>query len=422
MKRPTFFLSSTIYDFLDLRSAIKYFLEKQGCTVLASEYNDFKKPLNKHSYEACLESIHQADYFILLIGARVGGWYDKSNRVSITQREYREAYDLCKNGSLKIITFVRQDIWNLRSDRLELRNHLDGLALEESEKDTIANHSSKRATDPQFVSDFITEVGRNQDTKNALIGKGDLPTGNWIHVISSFRDIADVLSTEIFNDLPIEEAISRQLLLGEIKQVLRKCLPKLSEGSVNSPTTTIRNLYAEHEIRKSAMDDGIITINIKRWDLLSTFSIHLLGLSLNPMILPQVLSSSIFLRFNTDFAVFEEQPIYRALQMLDEEIRLVTKGNTTETISIIFEHTPRSRISSDTEVHLDSIKFLALLHLLQRWSNVVELSCSVIRYLEGQEFKLPLLFERSPILEMNKVLEAESVTDAELHEFIYERC
>jgi len=389
--------------------------------VLASEYNDFKKPLDKNSYDACLDSIHQADYFILLIGVRVGGWYDKSNRVSITQREYREAYDLCKNGSLKIITFVRQDIWNLRLDRLELRNYLEGLSLEESEKDTIANHPSKRATDPQFISDFITEVGRNQDTKNALNGKGDLPTGNWMHVISSFRDIADVLSTEIFNDLPIEEAVSRQLLLGEIKAVLRKCLPKLREGSVYSPTITIRNLYAEHEICKSVMDDGIITINTKRWDLLSTFSIHLLGLSLNPMILPQVLSSSAFLSFNTDSAAFEEQPIYRALQMLDEEVRLVTKGNKAETISIVFEHTPRLRAPSDTEVHLDSTKFLALLHLLQRWSNVVELSRSVILYLEGQEFMLPVLFDRSPILEMNKDLEAETVTDEELHEFVYKQ-
>ncbi len=68
VKRPTFFLSSTIYDFRDLRSALKFFLEEQGCKVLASEFNDFDKPLDGHSYEACLRSIHSADYFILVIG------------------------------------------------------------------------------------------------------------------------------------------------------------------------------------------------------------------------------------------------------------------------------------------------------------------------------------------------------------------
>ena len=46
MKPPTVFICSTIYDFQDLRSAIKYFLERQGCRVLASEFNDFAKPLD----------------------------------------------------------------------------------------------------------------------------------------------------------------------------------------------------------------------------------------------------------------------------------------------------------------------------------------------------------------------------------------
>jgi len=419
MKRPTFFLSSTIYDFADLRSAIKYFLEQQGCSVLASEYNDFRKPLEKHSYDACLEAIHQADYFILLIGVRVGGWYDKSNRISITQREYREAYSLFQKGSIKIISFVRQDIWNLKSDRAELKKYLEGLVLEENERGVIANYPSKRATDPEFISGFINEVGRNQDTKDALTGNGTFPGDNWIHVFSSFRDIADVLSTELFNALPIEEAVNRRLLLGEIKEILRKCLPKFRQGQVYSPTITIRNLYAEHKISQSVMDNEIIIVNTKRWDLLSSFSIHLLGLSLNPMILPQVLSSSVFLQFNTDTEAFEEQPIYTALQMLYEELHLLNKGNTTETLSIVFEHTPTRRHSNETEVQLGSTKFLSLIHVLQRWSNVIELSRAVIRFLEGEKFTLPELFDKSPILEMNKELEAEKVTDEELYDFLH---
>jgi hypothetical protein len=50
MKPPTFFLSSTIYDFKDLRSAIKYYLEQQGCRVLASDFNDFPKPPKLRGY------------------------------------------------------------------------------------------------------------------------------------------------------------------------------------------------------------------------------------------------------------------------------------------------------------------------------------------------------------------------------------
>jgi hypothetical protein len=83
MKPPAFILSSTIYDFRDLRSAIKYYLEQQGCRVLASDQNDFPKPLDTHSYEGCMNTISDADYFTLLIGLRIGGWYDEPERVSI---------------------------------------------------------------------------------------------------------------------------------------------------------------------------------------------------------------------------------------------------------------------------------------------------------------------------------------------------
>ena len=110
MDRPTIFLSSTIYDFRDLRSAIKDHLERNGCRVLASEFNDFTKPLDKHSYEACLATIEQADFFLLLIGTRVGGWYDEAKRVSITQQEYRTAYALATVGRLRLLSFVRAEV------------------------------------------------------------------------------------------------------------------------------------------------------------------------------------------------------------------------------------------------------------------------------------------------------------------------
>ena len=120
MDRPTIFISSTIYDFRDMRSAIKEHLESNGCRVLASEFNDFTKPLDKHSYEACLAAIEQADFFLLLIGTRVGGWYDKTKRVSITQQEYRTAYSLAKSDRLRLLSFVRAEVWDHRESAKEL--------------------------------------------------------------------------------------------------------------------------------------------------------------------------------------------------------------------------------------------------------------------------------------------------------------
>ena len=168
MKPPTFFQSSTIYDFRDLRSAVKYYLEELGCRVLASEYNDFLKPLDRHSYQACLKAIEQADYFVLFIGTRVGGWFNPEQRISITQQEYRHAYELQKEDKLKIITFVRSEVWQAREERRETPSHLASLGYSDSEKTKIKDYPSKFADDAEFISTFINEVGRNRDTAVAL--------------------------------------------------------------------------------------------------------------------------------------------------------------------------------------------------------------------------------------------------------------
>src|SRR5262245_35369794 len=154
MKPPTLFLSSTIYDFKDLRSAIKYYLEHQGCRVLASDFNDFPKPLEKHSYEACLKSIAEADFFILLIVARVGGWYDEPNKVSITQQEYREAYRLHQEGKLKILSFVRADVWRMKDDRKLLEKHIQEMDIDPGAKTQVLLAPTKAATNPEFIVNF----------------------------------------------------------------------------------------------------------------------------------------------------------------------------------------------------------------------------------------------------------------------------
>lgn len=98
LSKPVIYISSTIYDFQDLRSALKFWLEELGYEVMLSDFNDFTKPLETNSYEACLRAIARADYFILLMGARVGGFYDAVNNISITRMEYRTAYELVEQG------------------------------------------------------------------------------------------------------------------------------------------------------------------------------------------------------------------------------------------------------------------------------------------------------------------------------------
>ncbi len=145
--------------------------------------------LDTHSYEACLRAIHAADYFVLLIGNRVGGWYDEPNRISITLREYREAYQLQVSGKLRLLNFVRSEIWQVKETRHEFIKFLESTHVDEGTRKAISNHPSKFASDAEFLSNFINEVARNQETKLAVQGKGVAPSGNWIHIFDTFRDV-----------------------------------------------------------------------------------------------------------------------------------------------------------------------------------------------------------------------------------------
>jgi hypothetical protein len=420
MKRPTFFLSSTIYDFSDLRSAVKHLLEQQGCIVLASEYNDFNKPLDVHSYQGCLDSIAQADFFILFIGTRTGGWFDKDNRISITQREYREAYDLHKQGRIKLLNFVRGEIWQLKEDRNALTRYLETLNLGEETKNKITNYPTKNVVDAKFIIDFINEVGRNKETKQALAQGKPFPTGNWLHVFHTFKDIVDVLQTHVFSGQPLEEAAMRRLLHRELMEILRICLIKYKNTGIYSPRPTIELFHKEHKLTLDTKEEEYITVNIKRWNLISALSIHLLGMTLHPRIISQALSSMVFLSFDSVSGVCKEEPVYEALYLLQEEIKRFQRANTKDVLKVIFDNSAMHREPGLKAIDIEPIKLVGLLHVFDRWINIIELSKSIIKYLDGGTFSIPRLRERSPIPDMNAELQAETVTVDEVQSFIKE--
>ena len=67
MNKSKIFIISTIYDFQDLRSDLKYWFQEYGYEAQLSEYNDFQKDLSINSYDACLNAIENCNYYILLI-------------------------------------------------------------------------------------------------------------------------------------------------------------------------------------------------------------------------------------------------------------------------------------------------------------------------------------------------------------------
>lgn len=413
--RPTFFLSSTIYDFRDLRSAIKHSLEARGCRVLASEFNDFVVDPHSHSYEACLRNIAQADYFVLLIGTRVGGWYDQAARVSITQQEYREAYRRHQTEGLKIVSLVRNEVWQAREDRKELTRHLRGLGLSPEQQTAIARYPSKFMEDADFISAFLTEVGRNRETSSAVKGEGAMPTGNWIYPFSTFKEVEEVLQPLTFSGLTADDAAYRKALQFELVEILRRLLLK-HDGEALDPRGTIMGFFADNPITPGDLDRPI-AIDVKRWNTFSGVMMRTLGTRIEPVVVNDALTSPIFMTYDRDRHAYVPSPAYNLLSQLCDEIGAFNRQATAETLSPIFGYSPvRTGARSGTH-HIPTKQVLPMIALALRWSNIITICEALAQHLEGRPLPEVRLLPFSPVAGLQSELDRENLTAAETRVF-----
>lgn len=327
--KPVVFVSSTIYDFRDLRSAIKFWLEQHGYEVRMSEFNDFPQKPEENSYNSCLQAIDDSHFFILLIGTRVGGMFDEEKKISITREEYRYAYERAKKGKTKLITFVRKEVWDVREDRNELRRFLISeeakeLCLTPGAVRTISNHPSKFANDPDAIFEFLQEVKRIPEIKKAIANKGELPSGNWINQFVTFQDVTDALkaSMRIAGTLQLAAMVAN--LKNELIANLRCLLSKEDDGGVYSITRDVAS--ARKKLTGGMADESELTghelgrlgIFLMMYcdvgNTLSTFAIH------------EAITSGHFLHYNLLSSGYEVGRVQRSLLEMAEFIRLLRRN------------------------------------------------------------------------------------------------
>src|SRR3989441_5705737 len=105
MAKPRTFVSSTCLDLKDARAALESHLSILGHEPLLSDTLTFGVTPSKHSHQACLDQVDNADYFILVIGGRHGGTYIGSER-SITNEEYRRAM----KRQIPVMIFLSEEV------------------------------------------------------------------------------------------------------------------------------------------------------------------------------------------------------------------------------------------------------------------------------------------------------------------------
>ena len=372
--------------------------------------------MEAHSYEACLKKIQAADYFVLLIGSRVGGWYDQIKRISITRQEYRAAYELHTQGKLKIIAFARSDVWTLKDDRKDLSTFLDEIGLDPAVKASITTRPSKAVSDAEFLIEFLEEVGRNEETANAVKGVGTFPTGNWIYAFSNFRDVVDTLRAQVFAGRPIEQAIGRQLLRSELLEITAQMLIKHSDGSTYFPFAFVEKFATSYPIAVQQLNSHM-TIARKDCERLFMALIHLSGRRLHSQVLDKTLASDLLLEYDAASGTFRELPIYQAMSKLRYEISSFMLNQESENLGQKV-CTLLTQAGTGKPVIMPASSLIVMRSFLDRAANIVLLTKSAIRHLDGAAFIMPKMRPKTPITNQEEALDEEKVTAEDAARFV----
>ncbi|MBC8492792.1 MAG: DUF4062 domain-containing protein [Chloroflexi bacterium] len=385
VSKPRIFISSTIYDFRDLRSALKYWLERLGYDVLLSEFNDFTKPLDENSLNACLQAVTQSDYYVLFIGSRVGGYYSSADKVSITRKEYRTAYELMKTKKLKVVVFVREELWKVREDRKALKAFLEkDLAtrkeISPSDVQEIVSHSSDIVNDAEAIFGFLDEVTRANEMKDAIEGKGPFPIGNWVHAYSTFQDVIDVLSIEV----GITDSLSRVALIENLKRELYSNLIQVTEKykETISPVHHWASFARQH---LTSDYDGLSQMpgRYLRW-LVMYALVGGKGYGLSTRFIDHALISGEFLEYDPDLHTYRSSQINNALFELRENIdRLRFMGSSSRDAFMNFAEKYKHLLKIEGDVPVSNSDLLVPLALADCQQNIVDLTVALIKALDG---------------------------------------
>ncbi|MBI5934543.1 MAG: DUF4062 domain-containing protein [Chloroflexi bacterium] len=421
-KRPSIFISSTIHDFKDLRSALRFYLESLGFDVYLSDFNDFPKPLDANTYEATLETLRSADFYILLVGSRVGGMYSDQDQISITRMEYRTAYEEAQKKKLRLLLLVREEVWNIRQDRKALREYLESaykISRELSDEDVtkIVGYPSTFINDAQLIFNFLDEISKNEEMQKAISGQGEFPKANWIHPFSNFQDIIDALR----NQLGIRTNLSTIALKVNLRRELLENLVYLvSKFQEKISPNYIYTSFAKKQIYKDGKGITRMPGRYLRWMIMHCTGTGK-GANLSTRFIDQALQTGDFLVFNKHIAQYQESLLSQRLSQLREQIaRLHFFSGGARDVFVGFISKYADFLKQENEIDIPNQDLLFPLMLADVEENTVRLTISILRALDGNEAYLQnlQLNQITPFADENEEIQKERPSLDELAEWV----
>ena len=298
------FLSSTILDFRDLRSALRFWLEELGYEVLMSEVSDFERRPDSSTFDACFEAIHYCDFYILLVGERYGSIFQDG--ISVTHQEFRVATSLANEQRIAIIPFVRKSIWQ-----------------EAEAAAAFGGGGTVRAADAQSAEQLARILAFVQELKSTTIADGrQASAGNlWIYTFDAFADIVAALRIA----LRANTDVSAQRLLANLKKEIESNIAGVVSKYQGLPFPFYGPLQlpaVRDALRVTVQEQGTtrrVDAGIGRSLALSLLMAEKF-MRLEVEVLQETIRSGEFLRFDPQSRTFSETAELRVMRQLDEEI------------------------------------------------------------------------------------------------------
>ncbi|EMY60595.1 PF13271 domain protein [Leptospira terpstrae serovar Hualin str. LT 11-33 = ATCC 700639] len=367
---------------------------------MLSEFNDFDKEIDENTFHACLETLATCDYYILFIGNRKGGYYDKSNNISITQREYREAYELFQRGKLRLINFVRNETLIL------------------AEKYANNKNLSSDHPDLPFISKFIDEVSRKNELELATDGKGNYPKGNWLHKFSNFEEIARVFNISLKLNTNISEKILITNLISELNENLKQILIKTDNNifDLNNFVNNIRKNVAPN-INEPSKYNSIDLRNL--YFFFITKQTDFKKISTDQ--LTNCLVQGIFLKFDPADTSLKTSKIQNSLQNLKNQIERLQgfeKGNPLLSTESLFSN--MISIKTKGEVITNNLDVTLLVMFFTLLLNISNMMKSILRFLKNYDeiYVDPILIEENPFIHEIEKIKKETIQNSEIEKWL----
>lgn len=411
--KPIVFVSSTIKDFADLRSSLRYWLEEFGFDVQMSEFNDFDRAPELNAFDECFESLKRSDYYLLLIGERRGALYDEKQRISVTQQEYRTAYkSMNERGKPVVVSFLREKVQTVLRERAELKR--SGVE--------VPNDVSSVLDDADFTASFLREVRREDELQQAVEAGTDPPAGNWVTPFASFRELIEGVRAALHVQGPLARAASVESVRHELEQNLRLALHKTTKGRPFYTHMWIDKLRDEVNIGK----DELRCVKALSREQVSNIATYLLVGATTPdaVMLDAVnaaITSGVLLDYDIKAKAFVPSELLRNLHRLREEVAVYSKRfsyvlEKRWTWEELWQHMRDTHLDSTQVKTLDLVPVLGL-HDSQR--NVLRLTLGALRHIYGHTTSIEVMLRPgSPIEGMDEELRGEKVSEEELAEWL----